>query len=80
MPGHNRGVYVPFSEHLHEKLKPILEETLFLGAEYERGFDTEKSCTRLSTRISQIVAGDHSDDLPGRPDAVNHPGVVGELE
>ena len=38
LPGRNRNC-VPFSEHLYEKLKPILEETLLLGSEYESAFD-----------------------------------------
>lgn len=32
--------YVPFSDHLYEKLKPIINETLCLGSEYDRAFDT----------------------------------------
>jgi len=31
--------FVPLSEHLYETLKPILEETLFLGSDYDRAFD-----------------------------------------
>jgi hypothetical protein len=39
LPGHDRQL-VPFSEHLHVKLRPILDETIFLGSEYDRAFDT----------------------------------------
>lgn len=39
LPGHDRE-YVPFSEYLHHNLKAALDETQFLGAEYERAFDT----------------------------------------
>jgi len=39
LPGHERH-YVPFSEHLYQKLKPLFDETLFLGSEYDRAFDT----------------------------------------
>jgi hypothetical protein len=38
LPGHERQ-YVPFSEYLHAKLKPVLDEALCLGAEYDRAFD-----------------------------------------
>ncbi|MEO7888680.1 MAG: hypothetical protein ABIW19_01620 [Vicinamibacterales bacterium] len=31
--------YVPFSEYLHTTLRPVLDETLYLGSEYERAFD-----------------------------------------
>jgi hypothetical protein len=31
---------VPLSEHLHVTLKPALDETLFLGSDYDRAFDT----------------------------------------
>jgi hypothetical protein len=39
LPGHERH-HVPFSEHLYQKLKPLLDEALFLGSEYDRAFDT----------------------------------------
>lgn len=39
LPGHDRE-HVPFSEYLYNVLKVALDETLFLGAEYERAFDT----------------------------------------
>lgn len=39
LPGYERH-YLPFSEYLHQKLKPLLEETLCLGSEYDRAFDT----------------------------------------
>ncbi len=32
--------YVPFSEHLYQKLKPLLDEALCLGSDYDRAFDT----------------------------------------
>jgi hypothetical protein len=32
--------YVPFSEYLYEKLKPLLDKPLCLGSEYDRAFDT----------------------------------------
>lgn len=38
LPGHDRQ-YVPFSEFLHAKLKPVLDEALCLGGEYDRAFD-----------------------------------------
>lgn len=38
LPGHDRQ-YVPFSEHLYEKLKPLLQDTLYLGSDYDRAFD-----------------------------------------
>jgi hypothetical protein len=39
LPGHERQ-YVPFSEYLYLKLKPILDEALCLGSDYDRAFDT----------------------------------------
>jgi hypothetical protein len=39
LPGHERH-YVPFSEYLYQKLKPLLDEALCLGSEYDRAFDT----------------------------------------
>lgn len=38
LPGHDRQ-HVPFSEYLHAKLRPVLDEALCLGAEYDRAFD-----------------------------------------
>ena len=38
LPGHDQQ-YVPFSEYLHAKLKPVLDEALCLGAEYDRAFN-----------------------------------------
>lgn len=38
LPGLERH-YVPCSEHLHDTLKPLLDELLFLGSDYERAFD-----------------------------------------
>jgi hypothetical protein len=38
LPGHE-SQHVPLSEHLYETLKPILEEILFLGSDYDRAFD-----------------------------------------
>ncbi len=35
----NERHYVPFSEYLYEKLKPILDEALCLGPEYDLAFD-----------------------------------------
>lgn len=39
LPGHERH-YVPFSEYLYQKLKPLLDEALCLGSEYDGAFDT----------------------------------------
>lgn len=39
LPGREQN-RVPLSEHLYETLKPVLDETLFLGSEYDRAFDT----------------------------------------
>lgn len=39
LPGRQQQ-FVPLSEHLYETLKPVLDETLYLGAEYDRAFDT----------------------------------------
>lgn len=38
IPGHERQ-FVPRSEYLHKHLQPILDDLLFLGAEYENLFD-----------------------------------------
>jgi hypothetical protein len=38
LPGLER-YYVPCSEHLHDTLKPLLDDLLFLGSDYERAFD-----------------------------------------
>ena len=38
LPGHDRQ-HVPFSEYLYAKLRPLLDEELCLGAEYDRAFD-----------------------------------------
>jgi hypothetical protein len=38
LPGHQQQ-FVPFSEHLHAKLQPLLDEALCLGADYERAFN-----------------------------------------
>ena len=32
--------HTPCSDHLYEVLKPLLDDLLFLGSEYERAFDT----------------------------------------
>lgn len=39
LPSHERH-HVPFSEHLHRKFKPLLDEAFCLGSEYDRAFDT----------------------------------------
>jgi len=38
LPGHD-SQHVPFSEHIYEKLKPLLDQTLYLGSDYDRAFD-----------------------------------------
>jgi hypothetical protein len=38
LTGHERK-HVPLSEHLHEFLRPLLDETLLLGSDFERAFD-----------------------------------------
>jgi hypothetical protein len=38
LPGHERQ-YVPFSEYLYLKLKPVFDDALCLGSEYDRAFD-----------------------------------------
>lgn len=38
LSGHEKH-YVPFSEYMHTALGPVLDETLYLGSEYERVFD-----------------------------------------
>lgn len=38
LPGHERQ-YTPASEYLHKLLQPMLDDTLFLGGDYERAFD-----------------------------------------
>lgn len=38
LPGHERQ-HLPFSEYLHGQLKPVVDEALCLGAEYDRAFD-----------------------------------------
>ena len=38
LPGLDRR-HTPCSDHLFEVLKPLLDELLFLGSEYERAFD-----------------------------------------
>lgn len=39
LPGHERQ-YVPMSEYLYKKLQPKLDDTFFIGKNYEDAFDT----------------------------------------
>ena len=38
LPGHEKH-FVPLSEYLYSKLKPVLDEALCLGGAYDRAFD-----------------------------------------
>jgi hypothetical protein len=66
LPGHDRH-HVPRSEHLHQTLKPLFDELLFLGSSYEPLFDRFE--VFLALTFADLRAkrdGDHIWGPPGR--------------
>jgi hypothetical protein len=65
LPGHETDRY-PRSEHLCHVLRPILEEALFLGRDYERLFDHFEVLLALAFADFRDPSGDNCWGPPGR--------------
>jgi hypothetical protein len=58
IPGHERN-YVPLSEYLLKILQPKLDDTLFLGKNYESAFDTFEVYFALCAGDAEFVKSSH---------------------
>jgi hypothetical protein len=56
IPGHEKQ-YVPFSEYLFKILQPKLDDTLFLGKNYEQAFDTFEVLFALAVADLDLQSG-----------------------
>lgn len=59
IPGHERH-YVPLSEYLFKILQPRLDDTLFLGQNYEQAFDTFEVFFALAVADIYLLKNDRS--------------------
>ena len=56
IPGHERN-YTPLSDHLLKVLQPKLDDTLFLGKNYETAFDTFEVYFALCAADAHVING-----------------------